>query len=315
MARDLNLSPVELENGLEKVRIKLFKARLKRVRPARDEKVLADWNGLMIAALAKAARAFNNEIYSKQAVKAAEFILTKMTRGKNRLYHSYKDGEAGVNGFLDDYSFNAWGLIELYESTFNLAYLKKALELTEAMLEHFWDNESGGFFFTPDDGEKLIVRKKEIYDGAVPSGNSVVVHNLLRLSRITGNPVLEEKAIAIIKAFSRTVALSPAGYAHLLSAVDYMAGPSREVVIVGDPAKKDTKELIKALRKGYRPNNVAILKTPGKEGTELSKIAPYTKDYKTSKSAAAAYVCNNYSCSAPTTDPAEMVRLLDNEAI
>jgi uncharacterized protein YyaL (SSP411 family) len=307
ISKELGVPLGQLKSRLEAARKKLFLAREKRIHPGRDEKILVDWNGLMIAALAIAARAFDEEKYADAARKAADFTLAKMRDSNGRLLHRYKDGEAKVKGFIEDYAYLVWGLIELYETTFDEKYLIQALSLTDKMIEHFWDSEAGGFFFNPDDGEELLVRKKEIYDGAHPSGNSVAMHNLLRLSRIAANPELEERAINIGRAFSKTVKHSPAAYTQLMSAIDLMAGPSYEVVIVGDLQKNDTRAMIKTLRSEYIPNKVVLLKQSYETGSEITKIAEFISEHKTIDGKATAYVCSNYSCKKPTTEPEEMM--------
>ncbi|MFX1341614.1 MAG: thioredoxin domain-containing protein, partial [Promethearchaeota archaeon] len=178
---------------LEEAREKLFMFRNQRIHPHKDDKILTDWNGLMIAALAKAARALNQPSYAKAAKRAVTFVLTKMQGDKGRLLHSYRDRDAGILAFLDDYAFMIWGLLELYETTFEPEHLQKAIELNAELLTHFWDKAGGGFFFTADDAEDLLVRKKDAYDGAIPSGNSVAMLNLLRLAHVTAESDLELK--------------------------------------------------------------------------------------------------------------------------
>jgi uncharacterized protein YyaL (SSP411 family) len=311
-SREMKIPVKELKVVLDSGRQKLLNARNKRVRPGKDEKILADWNGLMIAALSKAARVLGNEKYTDEARRAADFILDKMLDSSGRLLHRYKDGDAEIDGFVEDYAYLIWGLIELYETSFDARYLAKSLELNKQLLDFFWDDVAGGFYFTPKDGEKLIVRKKEIYDGAHPSGNSVAMLNLLRLSRITANPELEKKAIELGRAFSKTVSQFPAAYTYLMSAVDFLKAPSYEVVLVGDPLKNDTKEFIAALRSKFIPNKVVVLKPIGEKTPKIEKIAEYIKNYRAIEGKATAYVCSNFSCKKPTTDPQEMLKLLED---
>lgn len=310
LAPTLGLTPHELTDRLETAHTKLFEARRKRIHPLKDDKVLTDWNGLMIAALAKGAQVFNEPVYADAAAKATDFTLRKMRDKDGRLLHRFRDGEASIQGNLDDYVFVIWGLIELYELTFNTIYLDHALGFTVDLITHFWDPERDGFFFTPDDGEALLVRKKEMYDGAIPSGNSVSILNLLRLGRLTGNADLEEKGARIIKAFSRKVEQFPAAFTQLLVGVDFSVGPSHELVIVGNPGADDTKRLVQALRARFIPNKVVLLKPIDEKAFEISRLAPYTKAYTAVEGRTTAYVCSNYSCQLPTTDPGEMLRLL-----
>ena len=194
VASELKLSREELEERLQEARKKLFAAREKRIHPHKDDKILTDWNGLMIAALSKGAQAFDQPKYADAARKAADFIFKTMRDPSGRLLHRFRDGEAALHAHVDDYSFLIWGLLELYEASFDVHYLQSALTLNDDFMAHFWDAGGGGLYFTADDAEELLLRKKEIYDGATPSGNSVAALNLLRLARITANADLEQRA-------------------------------------------------------------------------------------------------------------------------
>jgi uncharacterized protein YyaL (SSP411 family) len=226
IASELRMPIKNLENRIVSARERLFEAREKRIHPHKDDKVLTDWNGLMIAALAPGAKALGEPTYAEAARSAADFILQHMHTPDGRLLHRYRDGEAGIMAHLNDYAFFVWGLIDLYEATSEARYLKTALDLNADMLAHFWDEHGDGLFFTPEDGERFIVRKKEIYDGALPSGNSVAIQNLLRLGRLTGDTSLDEKAAKIVKAFSGHVVQFPSGYTQFLVSADLGMGPS-----------------------------------------------------------------------------------------
>jgi uncharacterized protein YyaL (SSP411 family) len=310
ISQTLDIPLKDLKNKLDSLKKKLFNAREKRIHPGKDDKILTDWNGLMIAALSIATRALNENKYQESAKRAADFILSKMMGSNDRLLHRYKDGEAKVPGFLDDYMFLVWGLLELYETTFEPKYLIKAKALTDKTIDRFWDKDGGGFFFTANDGEKLLVRKKEIYDGAIPSGNSVGIMNLLRLSRITGNPEYEKKAEEIGKTFSKTVAQYPAAYAYLLSAIEFLEGPSQEVVIVGDLEKEDSRAMISALQSEFIPNKVVLFLSTREKTQKITDIAEFTKNYVAKDGKATAYVCSNYSCKTPTANPEKMIKIL-----
>jgi uncharacterized protein YyaL (SSP411 family) len=303
-------SEQDLQDQLASAREKLFSAREKRIHPYKDDKVLTDWNGLMIAALAKGSRAFGELKYAEAAKKAVDFNFDQMRKPNGRLLHRYRDGQAGITANVDDYAFLVWGLIELYEATFDAHYLETALKLNEEMLKHFWDDKSGGLFFTPDDGEALIVRKKEIYDGAVPSGNAVAMLNLLRLARFTANTHLEEKAMEIGRAFSKAVKQLPSGYTQLLVAADFGIGPSYEVVIVGRSEADDTKEMLKALRSRFIPNKVALFRPTEKESPHIDELAEYIKYQVSLNGKATAYVCMNFACKEPTTEVSKMLGLI-----
>jgi uncharacterized protein YyaL (SSP411 family) len=310
LASELNLSQQDLQEHLEVIRQKLFAYREKRVHPMKDDKILTDWNGLMIAALAKGAQAFDEPEYAEAACRAADFILGNMRKPDGRIWHRYRDGQAGLEANLDDYAFLVWGLIELYEAIFDARHLEVALELTKDMLGHFWD-EDGGLYLAPDDGESLFVRKKEIYDGAIPSGNSVAMLNLLRLGRMTATSDLEEKAARIGSAFSGSVKQSPLVHTQLMVALDFGIGPCYEVVIAGNAQAEDTKAMAKALRTRFLPNKVVLLNPDERESPEIAKLAGFTRNQSSIDGRATAYVCMNYKCKLPTTDIDKMLELLN----
>jgi uncharacterized protein YyaL (SSP411 family) len=314
IASDLAIPLEELGHKLEDARAKLFNARTNRMHPHKDDKILADWNGLMIAALAKGAQVFADPLYEEAARRAADFILTYMVDARGRLYHRYRDGDPAVAGFLDDYAFLAWGLIELYEATFEAIYLRRALDLNTIMLTHFWDEERGGFYFTADDADTVLVRKKEIYDGAVPSGNAVAMLNLLRLARLTAHSELEEKAAHLSRTFSNAVSQSPGAFTQLMIALDFALGPAYEVVIVGKPDAEDTKEMVKTLRKVFAPSKVVLFRRAEEATADITHLAEFTKDLSSLNDKATAYVCRNFLCELPTTEAHRMLALLQETA-
>ncbi len=295
----LHLSELSDSQLLESARQKLFNEREKRIHPHKDKKILSSWNGLMIGALAKAASVFENENYLNMAKSALDFIIMKMTKNKT-LLHSFCDGEAKIDGHLDDYAFLISGLLELYEATFEIKYLKSALDFNEYLLEHFWDEKNGGFYFTSSSGEQLLVRQKEIYDGAIPSGNSVCMLNLLKLAKITANNKFEDYARKTLKVFSENIKAAPIAYTQSLCGVDFIIGPSYEIVIVGNQNADDTKAMLKALRKEFIPNKVVIFNPEGKNFSKVNEKAT-------------AYVCQNYSCKSPTSDVNNLIELLTND--
>ena len=310
LASDLNLSQYELQKRLDVVRQRLFAHREKRVHPMKDDKILTDWNGLMIAALGKAAQGFDEPEYAEAARRAADFILGNMRKPDGRLWHRYRDGQAGVQANLDDYAFLVWGLVELYEAIFDAKYLKVALELTRDMLAHFWDADTGGLYLTPDDGESLLVRKKEIYDGAIPSGNSVAMLNLLRLGRMTATLDWEEKAEGIGRAFSQNVKQLPSAHTQLMVSLDFGIGPCYEVVIAGGAHAEDTKVMVRALRTRFLPSKVVLLNPAEQDSPETAQLAAVTRHRPSIEGKATAYVCLNYNCKLPTTDVRKMLELL-----
>jgi len=300
--------PQGFDPGLvEKAREKLFRKREKRVHPFKDDKILTDWNGLAIAALSKAAQAFESKEYERAARDAADFILVNMRSEDSGLLHRYREGVSEIKGNLDDYSFFIWGLLELYEANFDVNYLKAAIELNDYLIKHFWDDENGGFYFTPNNGEKLIVRRKEIYDGAIPSGNSASLLNLLRLWKITGNNEFENKARVIIDAFSNQLRNFPQGYSFMLSGLCFALGPSHEIVIVGEEGAWDTKNMLKILRSKFIPDKVVIFSPSGENAPEITEISKFTKNLTKINGKATAYVCSNYTCKKPATDIGEVI--------
>ena len=309
-ASALNLSPEVLSQKLEKIRKNLFSAREKRVRPLKDDKILTDWNGLMIAALAKGAQAFDEPGYAKAAIMAADFILKNMRSPDGRLLHRYRKGEASIPAFLDDHAFLVWGLIELYQASFDARFLQAALELNDIMLAHFWDKQNGAFYFSADDGERLLIRQKEVYDGAIPSGNSAAMLNLLRLSRMTSNPGLEHKAAQIGHHFSPDVSRSPSAFSLMMTAVDLGIGPSNEVVLAGSSAAEDAQAMLQALRSEFLPNTVVLFIPSDRDAPDILRLVPFASKMKTIKNKATVYVCQNFTCQQPTTDIDKMLHSL-----
>jgi len=307
VAQENNMATSELRAKLEKMRQKLFEIRDKRVHPLKDDKILTDWNGLMIASFAKGAQVLNDDTYAQAARNAANFVLENLNDNNGRLLKRYRQGESSLPAHLEDYAFFSWGLLELYEATFDVKYLSESLRLTEIMTDLFWDESNGAFFFTADDGEEQIVRTKELYDGAIPSGNSVAALVLLRLGRITGKSEYENMAATIGKVFSKNVEQSPTAYTQLLLAVDFGIGPSYEIVVVGDRHSEDTQMMLRRIQESFLPNKVVILKPSDGQKREVVRIAPFTETQVAINGKATAYVCQNYACEAPTTDITEMM--------
>jgi uncharacterized protein YyaL (SSP411 family) len=284
---------------LDNLRNKLFKHREKRVHPYKDDKILTAWNGLMLAALSMGARILKNKDYLKAAQNAAKFILENLYLD-NRLYARYRGGEVKHLAYVDDYAFFIWGLIELYESSYEATYLNKAIELNDEMLEIFEDKEKGGLFLYGKDGEKLIARTKEIYDGAIPSGNSVAIHNLLRLGVLTGKDLYFSKADSIIKAFGGTVNNNPLGHTNFLSAQLFNSTPHKRVILCGSLNSPVIQEFIDITNWGFEPFLVSILISP-EHLTELEKYLDIEPGYLEHKKPTV-YLCENFTCHAPTSD-------------
>jgi len=299
----------DAERRLQAARKKLFAAREQRVHPPKDDKILTDWNGLMIAALAEAAQVFDRPDYDAAARRAADFLLMRMRAKDGRLLHRFRDGDAAIPGKLDDYAFLTWGLLNVYESSFDIRYLEAAIDLQRAALQHFADL-NGGFFLTADDAEQLLTRPKESYDGAIPSGNSAELLDLIRIGRITGDPAYELAADKLLRAFSGDVAGAPSAHSALLAGLDFALGPSFEIVLAGRRDAPDLKTLRGALGRQFLPSKVVLFRPGGETEPAVTKIATFTKPQVPIRNRATAYVCTNYVCKLPTTDPQAMVKLL-----
>jgi len=310
-ASSTSMTQEDFDKRLEDIRSRLFATREQRIHPLKDDKVLADWNGLMAAALAYAGRVFDEPEWVVAAERSTDFVLHRMRAKNGRLLHRYREGEASVPAFLDDYVFLTSAMLELYDATLDARYLERALKLQQETVELFWDTGNGGFFFTAADNEELLIRQKEIYDGAIPSGNSVAAENLVRLARLTSNTELAQRADSIFSAFSSEASRLPSAHSQLMSALQLAAGPSLEVVIVGEPGNDDTKVLLRTLRAAYLPQAAVLLVQPGEAGATIRRLAPFTKPYGPVGGRAAAYVCRDFQCQLPTTDPEKLAELLE----
>ena len=254
----------------------------------------------MIAALARASQVLGEKKYLQAAVKAADFLLERMKDKNGTLNHRYIKGERAVEGFLDDYAFLAFGLTEIYEASFDERFLQSALELTNAMIARFWDEKDGGFFFTAKGSADVVAKRKEIYDGALPSGNSMALLNLLRLARLSENTGYEEMGNRLSRTFSAEVKESPSAHTFLLLGIDFTVGPAYNVTLVGDLNEEKMLDMLKALRANYVPNMVVSLKPARKASLGYEQI-----DGK-----ATAYVCRGQTCLPPTNSPMKMMELL-----
>ena len=304
----LNLKPGNIENQQDPARIaairnKLLAERVKRPRPARDDKILTDWNGLMIAALALASRAFGNPEYYQRAEAAMRFILDRMRLADGGLLHRYCDGEAAIPAFADDYAFIIRALIELYETSFNSSWLEEAVVLNHYLNRHFSDIRGEGFFTVSDDGETLIATKKEIYDGAIPSGNSMMLGNLVLLSHLTGDPEYEEQASRVAEWFSGIVSRSPSSYSQYLCGLDHLLGPASDVVIAAEESDPVAKEMIRIVCDTYIPSVTVHFRRSSQADAALDALAPFTRAMTTENGKATAYVCSGRTCSPPVTTP------------
>jgi uncharacterized protein YyaL (SSP411 family) len=307
VAAEFDISAGELWQRIIRIREKLLAEREKRVRPGRDEKVLAAWNGLMLRAFAFAASVLNRQDYREIAEKNASFLMEKLVVD-GRLRRSYKDGQARFNGYLEDYACVADGLVELYEATFETRWIAEAGFLADAILEHFWDAEKGAFYDTAADHEELVTRPRDVYDNASPSGNSVAVDVLLRLSLLLEREDYRERATAVLEDLSGAVAQIPGAFGRLLSALDFYLSTPYEVALIGAPDTPETRTLLSAVYSAYIPNKVVA--GCSKDDEEAARFVPLLAERPMREGKATAYVCVNYACQNPTTDPEELKRQL-----
>ncbi|MDA0987011.1 MAG: thioredoxin domain-containing protein [Bacteroidetes bacterium] len=310
LAIKLNLSIDDLKIKLESIRQKLFIEREKRIHPLKDDKILTSWNGLMIAALAKGCLLYNETSYLEAAKKSANFILQKLfINGK--LLHRYRNGYAGIDGNLDDYSFFIWGLLELYESSLDEEYLMQAIELNNSVISTFWDEENSGFYFTSAENKDVIARQKEIYDGAIPSSNSIQLQNLIWIYKITSDEKLKIKIDLMLKTFTKNINNSPQSFTHFISSYYLLIQKSTEIIIVNNENTAEVTNIIKAIKKEFLPNKIILFKNL-KNQNLISKMSPFTENYKTINNKLTIYVCEDYKCNPPTNDLSKAFQYLKN---
>jgi len=307
ISAELEIPSDQLWWKMEHAREVLFPAREARIHPGKDDKILTDWNGLVITALSIAGRVFGREDYLVDAGEAVDFIMTHL-HSQGRLQHRWREGESAIEGNLDDYAYLIWGLLELYQATFQAEYLKAALKLNQTLTKHFWDNEEGGYYFTPDHAPQILVRQKEAYDTALPSGNSVQQMNLERLYLLTGENNFRETSESLEKYFSPTMKQTPAAFTMFLSAIMFQTSPSFEVTILGEKDSLDTQGMLKALQKEYLPQVVLVLKSSSDD--LIKELIPSLENKTMVGNQATAYVCGDGTCQAPVNTPEELINLL-----
>jgi uncharacterized protein len=307
VADEFGVSPEELWARIAGIRAKLFAVREERVRPGRDEKILAAWNGLMLRSFALAARVTGREDYREAAIENATFIVEKLIED-GRIHRSYKDGRARFNGYLEDYAMVADGLVALYEATFETRWLVEADALLDAVSELFWDEEKRAFYDTPADHEELVTRPRDVYDNAAPSGTSVATEVLLKLALFLDRSDYRQRAEDVLDELAGGMEKVPSGFGRLLCALDLSISETREVAIVGDPEAQDTRVLLETVYAGYLPNKVVAGRGP--DDDEAGGLIPLLAQRPAREGKATAYVCVHYACQTPTTDPEELSRQL-----
>jgi len=295
---NVTLPDEEVAKSLEESRRRLFELRETRIKPDRDEKILTAWNGLMLASFAEAGVILNRRDYTDAARRNAEFVLSNL-REDGRLLRTWKDGRAKFNAYLEDYAFLSEGLLTLFETTGELRWLKEAIALADRMIEEFWDDESGGFYFTGKSHESLIVRSKDYFDNATPSGNSVAAMVLLRLAALTGRESYRSLATAVLREIGEQIRRYPSGFGYALSAVDFLLSTPKEVAIVGKD-QADIRPLLAETWRRYLPNKVVA---PGfGDDSDTAQITPLLANRPLLNGLATAYVCEHFACKQPVTD-------------
>ena len=309
IAKEKNMDPGNLRDSLDEMRRVLYDIRKERIPPLLDDKILTDWNGLIIAALATAGAVFNDSEFTEAAISIESFISSKMMTPDGRLLHRFRGDEAGIDGMADDYAFVIWGLIELYETTYNPTFLKKSIDLQSTFHEQFGDDKHGGFYFTSSESDTPMGRQKEIYDGALPSSNSVAALNGFRLSRLTGNPGHEKESERIFTAFSEVITDNPSAYTFTLITKLTAINNPVEVAVAGDADDSGTQNILNYLSKLNRFQHSVLLKSHQTEET-LRTLSPFTESFSLEE-APMVYVCRNFSCDAPVSTLEDLKKVLE----
>jgi uncharacterized protein YyaL (SSP411 family) len=305
-ARDLGIPEPDLAERWEEARTRLFAVREARVHPLKDDKVLTDWNGLMIAALAEGARVLGAREYGSAAENAARFVLDRLRGPDGRLFHRFREGERAVRGQAADYAFMIHGLLHLYRSTFDVGWAELALDLQRIMIDDLWDGAAGGFYLVDAQNRELPVRPKELYDGAIPSANSVALTNLLWLSRLTGDTQWAEKAHALVRAVAGTIERHPAGFTFFLCGLDFALRPGPDVVVAGEAGTADAQQLLSVLNGSYAPNQVTLLKS-AENAHRLARVAGFTDGLDYVQGRTAAHLCVGAACKESVTSVDELI--------
>ena len=270
---------------------------------------MQDVTGMMISAIARAARIFDNDTYGNYAIEAMDFVLNNLKNDDGKLLKRYRNGNAGLDGVLDDYAYVVWGLIELYQYNFDLKYLEESILLSDYQVEHFWDKEKGGFFFTSDMSEELLVRSKEIYDGAIPSGNSVSTNNFIKLGRILSNVKYEDLSNRLLESFGSKINRYGPAYAQNLLAIDFIEGPSYEIIVIGNDSDK-IKSILKEIN-SFEHDRKVVIHINNSNREKLNKMIPFLDNFPNHEGEDPwIYVCKNFSCDLPTQDIKKVKELL-----
>lgn len=297
LARRFSLPEIEVRELIARARQQLLAARESRVRPHRDEKIITAWNGLMLSAMAYGAQVLQDDRYGRAAARSARFILDNLLPN-GHLQRLWARGQAGQDGFLDDYAFLVAGLLELFETDFDPDWLLSAILLTAQMEERFFEPEQQSFYYTAKDHEQLIARPKNLFDQALPAGNSVAVHNFVRLFRLTENPAYQARARAVLSRLQTLMADNPRAFAHLLSAQETFLAPTVNLTLVGDPADPALAEMLSVIYHHYLPHRCLVVKNP-RDFSALAGLVPAVPHYDALNGQPTAYICHGFTCLAP----------------
>ncbi|MBI4417929.1 MAG: thioredoxin domain-containing protein [Ignavibacteriales bacterium] len=294
---------------LASAKLKLRTARMRRPAPHRDDNILVSWNGLMISAFARASQALANPAYRESAAKAARFILSVMKQ-KGHLVRRYRDGEARFDAHLDDYAFLAQGLIDLYEASFDIRWLREAFNLADELIRRMYDDKNGGFYDTGNLDPTILVRTKEFYDSAEPTGNSVAILTLLRLTSFLGRTEYETRARSSLQYFAGRMKQAPSAMPQFLVAYDFSSSKPKQIILAGEPNHTDTQRLVTEIHRRFIPNKIVLAVSSENRGF-LESMVPFVKTVQPIGGKATAYVCEDFACKLPTTDPKVLAGLLD----
>ena len=300
-----------LQKVIETGRQKLFHIREQRIHPGRDEKILTAWNGLMLSSFAEASGILDRADYRDVAEANAEFLLSRLQQN-GLLLRTYKDGEAKLNAYLEDYACLIDGLISLFEASGELGWLEAAIQLTQTMIEQFWDDESGGFFFTGKSHEQLIIRSKDFLDNATPSGNSVALFALLRLSLLTGNEDYRLRSTAVLRLLANQMRRYPSAFGFAMCGLDFYLSTPKEIALVGAPTDETLQQLMRTLWRTYLPNRVIAISTVYSE--RATRLIPLLRERNQPAETATAYVCQAYTCQLPAKTPDDFVAQLNSRS-
>jgi len=313
-ATTFNKTQHEIAATLAQCREKLFTSRTKRPRPLLDDKVLTSWNGLMISAFARAGQLLHDSNYLHAAEHSAEFILKNMFEvTSSRLTRRYRDGEAKHEAHLDDYAFFAQGMLDLYEASFDVKWLMLSVDITRTQIAMFWDPVAGGFFDTSGKDSSVLIRMKEQYDGAEPTGNSVAAMNLLRLAQIADDKDFKGKAEQTLLAFGELLQKQPAVMPQMVAAYDFSIDKPIQIIIAGRRDDPGTQAILKEVNLFFLPNKIIILLDGGEEQMKLSELNPFYSSFSMQGGKAMAYICRDYVCQLPTSDIATITKMLDKK--